>query len=74
MLYCGMDDPTQAASWRRVAVPPVLEAYAGSAGVDAVMLSGSTARGYLFCSRSVRIFISSAASSASVRSVALSAP
>ncbi|MEQ7128559.1 hypothetical protein ABN034_29045 [Actinopolymorpha sp. B11F2] len=37
--------PTRAASWRRAAVRPVLDAYAGSAGVDAVMLSGSTARG-----------------------------
>jgi hypothetical protein len=37
--------PTQAARWRRTAVRPVLDAYAGAAGVDAVMLSGSTARG-----------------------------
>jgi predicted nucleotidyltransferase len=37
--------PTHAASWRRAAVRPVLEAYAASEAVDAVMLSGSTARG-----------------------------
>ena len=40
-----MDGPTQAASWRRTAVRPVLDAYAGSGEVDAVMVSGSTARG-----------------------------
>ena len=44
-----MDDrppePTQAAMWRRAAVAPVLDAYAASAAVDAVLLSGSTARG-----------------------------
>jgi predicted nucleotidyltransferase len=37
--------PTHAASWRRAAVQPVLEAYAASEAIDAVMLSGSTARG-----------------------------
>jgi hypothetical protein len=44
-----MDDrlpaPTQAATWRRAAVRPVLDAYAVCTAVDAVMLSGSTARG-----------------------------
>jgi hypothetical protein len=38
-------DPTTAANWRRTAVQPVLEAYAAVTAVDAVMLSGSTARG-----------------------------
>ncbi len=38
-------NPTPAAAWRRTAVRPVLDAYAGTGGVDAVMLSGSTARG-----------------------------
>jgi hypothetical protein len=33
----------QASSWRRLAVQPVLDAYAASGAVDAVMLSGSTA-------------------------------
>ncbi|MEU4195826.1 nucleotidyltransferase domain-containing protein [Kribbella sp. NPDC026611] len=33
------------AEWRRTAVAPVLAAYAGTDGVDAVMLGGSTARG-----------------------------
>lgn len=37
--------PTHAASWRQAAVRPVLDAYAASAAVDAVILSGSTARG-----------------------------
>jgi hypothetical protein len=41
----GLDAPTQAASWRRAAVRPVLDAYAATAAVDAVLLSGSTARG-----------------------------
>jgi hypothetical protein len=44
-----MDDrqpgPTRAARWRHAAVQPVLAAYSASAAVDAVMLSGSTARG-----------------------------
>jgi predicted nucleotidyltransferase len=40
-----MDEPTAAAVWRREAVQPVLDAYAAHAAVDAVMLSGSTARG-----------------------------
>lgn len=38
-------DPTPASGWRRVAVRPVLLAYAALEGVDAVMMSGSTARG-----------------------------
>jgi hypothetical protein len=36
---------TEAATWRRAAVRPVLDAYAASDGVDAVLMSGSTARG-----------------------------
>ena len=43
-----MDDraaETPAAAWRREAVRPVLDAYAACSVVDAVMLSGSTARG-----------------------------
>ncbi|WP_432893068.1 hypothetical protein ACQPYH_19065 [Kribbella sp. CA-245084] len=36
---------TEAARWRREAVEPVLAAYAAASGVDAVMVSGSTARG-----------------------------
>lgn len=40
-----MLNPTPAACWRRTAVRPVLDAYAATEGVDAVMVSGSTARG-----------------------------
>jgi hypothetical protein len=40
-----MDEATEASRWRRTAVRPVLEWYAGIEGVDAVMLGGSTARG-----------------------------
>ena len=36
---------TEAARWRREAVEPVLNAFAAADGVDAVMVSGSTARG-----------------------------
>lgn len=36
---------TEAAQWRLEAVRPLLTAYAGTPGVDAVMLGGSTARG-----------------------------
>ncbi|MGZ0153615.1 hypothetical protein ACXJJ3_41560 [Kribbella sp. WER1] len=36
---------SEATAWRRGMVRPVLEAYAGVAGVDAVMMCGSTARG-----------------------------
>ncbi|MGW7686830.1 hypothetical protein ACWGID_39190 [Kribbella sp. NPDC054772] len=39
------ESPTQAAVWRRSMIRPVLERYAATDGVDAVMLSGSTARG-----------------------------
>ncbi|HVX45786.1 MAG TPA: hypothetical protein VHC49_17985 [Mycobacteriales bacterium] len=38
-------NPTSAAIWRRAAVQPVLAAYANCQSVDAVMMSGSTARG-----------------------------
>ncbi|MFI5692350.1 hypothetical protein ACIA58_10965 [Kribbella sp. NPDC051586] len=36
---------TEAARWRRVMVRPVLESFARADGVDAVMMSGSSARG-----------------------------
>jgi hypothetical protein len=40
-----MDEATEASRWRRAAVRPVLDWYAGLQDVDAVMLGGSTARG-----------------------------
>lgn len=39
------DQPSVASRWRREAVQPLLQAYAADRGVEAVILSGSTARG-----------------------------
>lgn len=40
-----IEEPAAAARWRRIAVQPLLRAYAAEPAVQAVMLSGSTARG-----------------------------
>lgn len=45
MCLIGPDQVSAGSRWRRAAVEPLLESYAGAPEIDALMVSGSTARG-----------------------------